>query len=101
MIFLIVLYLLLAVIKNRLTNESKVIDIETDTASDFSIMVTYIPKSAKESDIKEFIEKEFTGVCVKEVSMGYDIGTLKKMEKDRDVLHAKLVNMVVCSDSEC
>ena len=97
MIFLILCYFLLAVFKNRLVNEHKVIDIETDTASDFSVMVTYLPKSAQESDIKEFFETEFEGVSVKEISMAYDIGALNKMEKDKDVLHDKLVNKVASS----
>ena len=97
MIFLILSYFLLAVFKNRLVNEHKIIDIETDTASDFSVMVTYLPKSAQESDIKEFFETEFEGVSVKEISMAYDIGALNKMEKEKDVLHDKLVNKVASS----
>ena len=95
--FLILCYLLLAIFKNRLVNENKVVDIETDTASDFSIMVTYLPKSAQESDIKEFFELEFPGVDVKEISLGYDLGPLKQMENDKDLLHDKLVNMVYTS----
>ena len=97
MIFLILSYFLLAVFKNRLVNEHKIIDIETDTASDFSVIVTYLPKSAQESDIKEFFETEFEGVSVKEISMAYDIGALNKMEKEKDVLHDKLVNKVASS----
>jgi Cytosolic domain of 10TM putative phosphate transporter len=97
LIFLILCYFLLAVFKNRLVNEHKIIDIETDTASDFSVMVTYLPKSAQESDIKEFFETEFEGVSVKEISMAYDIGALNKMEKEKDVLHDKLVNKVASS----
>ena len=89
--------MLLANFKNRLVNKNKIIDIENDTASDFSIMVTYLPKSAQESDIKEFFELEFPGVDVKEISLGYDLGPLKQMEKLKDSLHDKLVNMVYTS----
>ena len=90
--------MLLANFKNRLVNKNKIIDIENDTASDFSIMVTYLPKSAQESDIKEFFELEFPGVDVKEISLGYDLGHLKKMEKLKDSLHDKLVNIIYESD---
>ena len=91
---MIICYFLLAIFKNRLSNESKVIDIETDSASDFSLMVTYLPNDASESDIKEYFETKFPGVSVAEISMGYDIGILLKMEKAKDILYDKLVHMV-------
>ena len=88
------MYLLLAVFKNRLTNENKVIDIETDTAADFSIMVTYLPRTATEQDIKTFFEKEFKDVEVSEISMGYDVQHLLKLEHEKEIIHQKLINMV-------
>ena len=91
------LYLLLAIFKNRLSNENKVIDIESDTAADFSIMVTYLPKTATESDIKTFFETEFKDIEVNEISMGYDVEKLLKLEHEKDHLHQLLINMVASS----
>ena len=96
-LFIVLMYLLLAVFKNRLSNEHKVIDIETDTAADFSIMVTYLPKTATESDIKTFFETEYLGVTVAEISMGYDVEALLKLEHEKDHLHQLLINMVASS----
>ena len=72
-------YVFAAFIKNRMSNQHKVIDIETDTVSDFSIMVTYLPKTARESEIKEFFEQQFPGVQVAQISMAYDIEKLTKL----------------------
>ena len=94
-LFILLMYLLLAVYKNRLSNEHKIIDIETDTAADFSIMVTYLPKSATEADIRTFFEKEFEGVEVSEISVGYDVEKLIKLEHHKDIIQQSLVNMVL------
>lgn len=88
------MYFMLAIFKNRLNNEQKVIDIETETASDFSIMATYLPRNADEEDIKSFFEKEYRGTEVSEISMGYDIEELLKLEKMKLDLHDRMVNMV-------
>lgn len=72
---------MLFVFKNRLSNENKIIDIESDTAADFSIMVTYLPKTANENDIKTFFEKEFEGVEISEISLGYDVENLLKLRE--------------------
>ena len=93
-LFIVLMYLLLAVFKNRLSNEHKVIDIETDTAADFSIMVTYLPKTATESDIKTFFETEFQGTEISEISLAYDVEELIKLEMQKETLHQKLINMV-------
>ena len=86
---------MLAIFKSRMTSQNKIIDIESDTAADFSIMVTYLPKSATEADIRTFFEKEFEGVKVSEISMGYDVEKLLKLEHHKDILHQSLVNMVL------
>ena len=99
-LFIVLMYVLLAVFKNRLSNEHKVIDIETDTAADFSIMVTYLPKTAKREDIETFFKEEFEGVEIAEVSLGYDVEKLLKLEAERDKLQQKLVNMVISSNQE-
>ena len=93
-LFIVLLYILLAVFKNRLTSENKVIDIETDTAADFSVMVTYLPQNATRKDIQEFFEKEFKEVEVSDISMGFDVEHLLKLEHEKDKLHLQLVNMV-------
>src|SRR3990167_5191612 len=62
-----------------MSNQHKVIDIETDTVSDFSIMVTYLPKTAREPEIKEFFETQFPGVQVAQISLAYDIEKLSKL----------------------
>lgn len=59
-----------------MSNQHKVIDIETDTVSDFSIMVTYLPKTSREKDIKEFFETQFPGVQVAQVCLAYDVEAL-------------------------
>lgn len=99
-LFIVLMYILLAIFKNRLSNEHKVIDIETDTAADFSIMVTYLPKTANENDIKTFFEKEFEGVEISEISLGYDVENLLKIEGERDKIQQKLVNMVKPNHAE-
>ena len=72
-------YVFAAFVKNRMSNQHKVIDIETDTVSDFSIMVTYLPKTAREPEIKEFFETQFPGVQVAQISLAYDIERLSKI----------------------
>ena len=92
---MLLMYILLAVFKNRLSNEHKVIDIETDTAADFSIMVTYLPKTTTEADIRTFFESEFEGNVVEEVSMAYDVEKILQLESEKDRIHRQLVSMVI------
>ena len=92
-LFIVLMYVLLAVFKNRLNNENKIIDIESDTAADFSIMVTYLPKTAKREDIETFFEKKLK-VEVSQVSMAFDVGKLLKLEVDKEHLYGRLVNLV-------
>ena len=87
------LYGMLGIFTNRLRNEHKVIDIESDTAADFSIMVTYLPKTATEQDIKTFFETKFEVEC-SQISMAYDVDRLLKLEAEKDALYHRLVNMV-------
>ena len=75
-------YVYAAFIKNRMSNQHKVIDIETDTVSDFSIMVTYLPKTAKEEEIKEFFHKQFPGVQVAQINLAYNTKELKKLNEN-------------------
>lgn len=88
---------MLAIFKNRLSNEHKVVDIETDTASDFSIMVTYLPKTATESEIREFFTNQFPGVKIADVSMAFNVEKYMKLEHEKELLHTKLVYMVESS----
>ena len=86
--------MLLGVFKNRMTAQNKIIDIESDTAADFSIMVTYLPKTATEQDVKTFFETKFEVEC-SHISMGYDVDDLMKLEKEKDDAQQMLINMVV------
>lgn len=95
-VFIIMLYLLLGVFKSKLDNEHKVVDIETDTAADFSIMVTYLPKSATEDEIRHFFENHIPGVKVVRVSMGYDIEKLNHLIKEKKHAQNELVAIVRC-----
>ena len=88
------IYILVAVFKNKLIVEHKIVDIETDTASDFSIMVTYLPKTATESEIREFFTNQFPGVKIEKVSMGYEVTELMHLEKVKHDLQNKMVNIV-------
>ena len=91
---------MLAIFKSRMTSQNKIIDIESDTAADFSIMVTYLPKSATEADIRTFFESEIKGVEISEVSFTYNIDTLITLEHEKDLLYQILVNMVVFCELE-
>ena len=91
------IYILVAVFKNKLIVEHKIVDIETDTASDFSIMVTYLPKTATESEIREFFTNQFPGVKIADVSMAFNVEKYMKLEHEKELLHTKLVYMVESS----
>jgi hypothetical protein len=93
-IFIAMMYVLLAVFKSRLNNEHKVVDIETDTAADFTIMVTYLPKTATEQEVCEFFENHMPGVKVARVSLAYNIERLNHLLKEKKHAEQKLINHV-------
>ena len=99
MVFICTLYVLLAVFKSRLNNEHKVVDIETDTAADFSIMVTYLPKKATEQQVRDFFEHHIPGVKIARVSMAYNIEKLHHLMKDKKLAEHHLINLVCCPHS--
>lgn len=78
-VYLIALYILLAVYKNKLVVEDKIIDIETDTVADFSILVGYLPNTATAEEIKTFFEQQF-GVTVVKCSPAFKVDNLMKLE---------------------
>ena len=95
-VYIIFLYMGCALFKNKLVNEHKVIDIETDTAADFTIMVSLLPSTATEADIRVFFEREFDGVHTKvhTVSMTYDIDILSKLLKEKENISNHLTEAI-------
>ena len=92
--FICIMYILLAIFKSKLNNEHKVVDIETDTAADFSIMVTYLPKTTTEQEIKNFFDNHIQGVRVVRVSMAYNIEKLNHLMKEKKHAEHKLIHVV-------
>ena len=91
--FIGMMYALLAVIRSKLNSEHKVVDIETDTAADFSIMVTYLPKTTTEQEIKNFFDNHIQGVRVVRVSMAFNTKVLKKLLKEEKHSESQLINL--------
>lgn len=82
-VYIIFLYISAAIFKNKLHNEHKIIDIETDTAADYTIMVTNLPNYATKDDVKLFFNQTLPGVEVHRVSMAYNIERLAKLKKEK------------------
>ena len=91
-VFIILLYIFTGVIKNKMHNESKIIDIETDTAADFSIMVSLLPPDATKEQVTKFFKTKLPDIKVHTVSMGYDVAKLAHLKKERHHIMDKLLN---------
>lgn len=70
--FLIILYVLVAIIKHQLVKEDKIIGLETETVGDFSVMLTRLPKDTDEQHLWKTIEKDLK-VKVEDICMCYDV----------------------------
>ena len=88
-IYLVIAYLFIAVFKNKLTVQAAVVDMETDTASDFSIMVSHLPKSATKEEITNFFKKEFDVTIVK-VTLAYNVEHLTHLIHEQEFIESKL-----------
>ena len=84
------MYVLLAVFKKKLSVEATIGDIEQDTISDFSIMVTYLPKSATREEIKNFFQDNFK-VHVVKISLAYNVEELCHIEDEIVHVEEKLI----------
>ena len=91
-VLIVFMYVLTPIFKNKLYNEQKKIDIETDTARDFTIMATYLPKMATKEEITEFFNTTLPGSKVAKVSRAYDISRLSTLIKEKKYLKHKLLN---------
>lgn len=88
--------MLLAIYKNKLVVEDKIIDIETDTVADFSILVEYLPKNATVEEIKTYFESRF-GVNIVKVSPSYNVEKLVILESEYNELMIELQGLVTYS----
>ena len=91
-VLIMFMYVLTPIFKNKLYNEQNKIDIETDTARDFTIMATYLPKMATKEEITEFFNTTLPGSKVAKVSRAYDISRLSTLIKEKKYLKHKLLN---------
>lgn len=91
--YVVLLYIFVAVFKNKLYNEHKVVDLETDTPADFTIMVTYLPKTVSEDDIKEFFQSHIAEAKVAKVSMAYDVEHLEALQKQKRALYDQVEHL--------
>ena len=93
-LYYVVLFFMIAVFKHNLIIEAEVIDLEVDSADDFSIMCTHLPNTAKQDEIKNFFQDKFPNVQVVDVSMGYDVDHLLKMIEQKEKLQTEIINLV-------
>ena len=92
-VFVILLYILVAVFKNKLYNEHKVVDLETDTPSDFTIMVQLLPKNCTEADIRQYFNTTIPEAKVAKVCMAFDVEKLEHLQKEKRHLFDQLENI--------
>ena len=71
-VFLFIMYIMIAVFKHSLVKEDKIIGLETETVSDFSVMLTRLPKDTDEEHLKKAIQKDL-GLRVEDICMCYDL----------------------------
>ena len=80
--------------KHQLSFEDQVVDMETNSVEDFSIMCTHLPNTAKQDEIKNFFQDKFPNVQVVDVSMGYDVDHLLKLNAQKEQLQNEMINLV-------
>lgn len=80
---------MLGVIRHRLKVQATIVDLETDTASDYSIMVSNIPYSATENEISAFFEKTFRVKVVK-ITLSYNVEKLVSLLNQKEAVEDKL-----------
>ena len=91
-VFIIFLYIGAAIFKNKLQNENKILDIETDTAADFTIMVSLLPNTVTKEDVANFFSTNLPGTKVHQVSMAYNIQHLSKLKKKNQHIMEKTIH---------
>ena len=67
-------------------------DMETGTAADFTIMVTYLPKTARKEEIQAFFEDKFN-VTVEKITMAYNVEHLTHLLHEEEATENKLIHL--------